>query len=910
MRLIHRTAFAAGVLLLALWTRGAYVWIEGEKPARASVTPHPWYDSVKRDQLSGGDWLSNFGRNAKVGEALYQLKAPAPGTYALFIRLNPAQAAYSVRIGAGDWQTLDVRQVDDITNIAADGKIDLRFVGWIKVGEFKFTAAPTPLAVRIDGKTDHHGAIDAIVLTDDINWRPHGLQRPGESAPEADASQLPKGQWIWAPERDAFAGEALLDLSYLNEKVAGEHGFIRVDEHGDFINDAGAIRFWAVGDTVYRKGPDALRENAKFLAKHGVNMVRWHGNLAPQGGQDLNTPDEQALDDLFKLVAAMKAEGIYITVSPYYAHSTKVDDQRRRSWGLPRDPQAGNTGSLLFFDPKLQNAYKNWVRVMLTRTNPYTGVALKDDPAVAIFQIQNEDSLLFWTINGLKGDDRELLRKAFGGWLKRKYGTLAAARKAWGDTEANGPQAPSNWNTGAIEISNAWAWFQPNLNRGGLGARMSDEVQFLTETMKHWNDEVAQFVRNELGAKQVINAGNWKTADPLRLNDLERYSYAGQQVIGVNRYTSALHKGKHEGWAIVKGDRFANRSVTLNPRDLPVGLKQVAGKAMIIPEGNWVPPNLYQSEAAPLVAAYMSLNGVDAFYWFNMGQPQWREPQSSNGYLDSIGKWVIETPEIMGNFPAAALMYRRGDIARGKPVVVEHRSLDDLWNRRPPVISEEGTFDPNRDAGDGSDRSLVQTQVDPLAFLVGPVQVIYDSDPRPRPRNQKTQVADLAAYINARKQVVTSETGQLQWNYAEGLVTINAPRAQGAVGFLKKADAIRLADVTVESHNAYGSVLVVAMDDKPLTTSEKVLVQVGTTARPSGWRQRDAGDGTFEILEHGHAPWLLEDIDATVTVANPRLSQAVVLDGNGYARQTLKLQPSKGAVQVKLPRDAKYVVLQ
>jgi hypothetical protein len=37
------------------------IWVEGEKPARSTMNRHPWwYDQVKKDQLSGGDWVSNF----------------------------------------------------------------------------------------------------------------------------------------------------------------------------------------------------------------------------------------------------------------------------------------------------------------------------------------------------------------------------------------------------------------------------------------------------------------------------------------------------------------------------------------------------------------------------------------------------------------------------------------------------------------------------------------------------------------------------------------------------------------------------------------------------------------------------------------------------------------------------------
>src|SRR5262245_36203982 len=37
------------------------VWVEGESAFAKKVNPHPWYsDAVRKDQMSGGAWLSHF----------------------------------------------------------------------------------------------------------------------------------------------------------------------------------------------------------------------------------------------------------------------------------------------------------------------------------------------------------------------------------------------------------------------------------------------------------------------------------------------------------------------------------------------------------------------------------------------------------------------------------------------------------------------------------------------------------------------------------------------------------------------------------------------------------------------------------------------------------------------------------
>ena len=75
-------------------------------------------------------------------------------------------------------------------------------------------------------------------------------------------------------------------------------------------------------------------------------------------------------------------------------------------------------------------------------------------------------------------------------------------------------------------------------------------TEFLSRTMYDFNRMMEKYLREELGCKQLINAGNWQTADMVKLNDAERWSYTANQVLAVNRYFSGIHIGKNNGWAI------------------------------------------------------------------------------------------------------------------------------------------------------------------------------------------------------------------------------------------------------------------------------------------------------------------------------------------------------------------------
>jgi hypothetical protein len=298
---------------------------------------------------------------------------------------------------------------------------------------------------------------------------------------------------------------------------------------------------------------------------------------------------------------------------------------------------------------------------------------------------------------------------------------------------------------------------------------------------------------------------------------------------------------------------------------------------------------------------------------FCTGESEWSSTDRSDWDAASRQKWSVTTPMVMGQFPAAALAFRKGYITQGEPVVVEHRSLQQLWGRVLPLISEDPSYDPNRDRGDLARRSAVRTSVDPLAFLVGPVKVVYGSDP------SKTRVVDLKRFIDHKKNVVRSVTGQITWNHGEGICTIDAPRVQGASGFLKKTSPIKLKDVTIQASNDYATVLVVALDNQPLNKSKRVLVQIGTTARPTGWIERettfqgDDGKQTYhgkQVVDTGKMPWAIADAQITLTVANPGLTAATQLDINGNPRAKLKTTAQSQTVRLQLPKDALYVVLE
>ena len=714
-------AFAA-ILSLALScgrlsAAAAYVWVEGEAAVNQNAIRHNWYDSVKKGMLSGGDWLSNFGNHPAVAE--YNVAIPGDARYTLWVRANPVAAPLlSYRLGDAGWQPVDLSRPLENTNIAADDKPDMRFIAWIRVGEMELKAGALKVGFKMHSGNSNHGGLDCFLFTA-VPFAPNGTCKPGQKLGLANP-----GRWAFEPDADPFAATALLDLRGLNEKVAGESGRVGQSPGGDFVDGQGRpLRFWCVNTNVQRD-PDLerLRLHARTLAKLGVNMVRHHGHLQPAKDQDIRQVNEGEIAAAQRLVAVMKGEGIYTTLSPYWATA-----QAGARWGLKGHPDGALFG-MLFWDEDLQRAYKGWVRELLTRPNPFekNRTPLARDPALAIFQIQNEDSLLFWTT-------QQYSDPKYQGKLDR----LQALYDQWRSAQGKGP--------GKLNLR-FWELDNP-------GPEHQDTMRFFTEAMFKWNQEVERFLREEVGYTGLVNAGNWRTANQARLLDLERYSYTANAVIGNNRYVNGgAGPGAHvcpgaqdtSGWLVKAGDFFQDISVLTDPARLATNARQVAGRAYIIPESTWVSPMSFQSEGPFLVAAYSSLNGIDGYYWFALGEA---------GYDRTLTKWQAANPAIMGGWPAAALMFRKGYIRKGDPALHEERRLEELWSLKPPLLSEEAGFDANRDAGTLTPAANLNSALSPLAYLVGPVEAVYGGDPA------NTKVADLTKFIDVGRKSVRSNTG-------------------------------------------------------------------------------------------------------------------------------------------------------
>ncbi|HZR16158.1 MAG TPA: hypothetical protein VFE51_02420 [Verrucomicrobiae bacterium] len=707
----------------------------------------------------------------------------------------------------------------------------------------------------------------------------------------AEVSGLPAAQpaaedsWLrFEPTADPFTNSAI-DLRFLNERFAGEHGFIAA-QGGHFVYSGNGqpVRFWAVNGPPQEDGDRAaLRQTARLLAKYGVNLVRRHGAVFDHDGE----LDPAAVKRAIAIVEAMKTEGIYTHLSIYFPlwFSPRPDHPWLKGYDGKTHPFAA-----LMFNPQFQDHYRAWWKALLTTPSDVTGKALIDEPALFGLELQNEDSFFFWTFDAknIPEPQLQIVEKMFGDWLAHKYGSIEGAFAAW-KTEKLPHDSVAQ---GRVTFRPLWNLFSDR------SARDQDIAAFLLETQTKFYRDTIVFLR-QLGFKGVITPSNWATASPEVFGPLEKLSYTVGDFIDRHGYFECNHQGDNAAWSIRNGHTYSDRSALRFDASDPAKPKQFvnpvmdphyAGKPSMISETTFCRPNRFRSEAPLYFAAYGALQDSDAIVHFAFDGTRW---SVKPGYW--MQQWTLMTPAMMGQFPAAALIYRQGLVSVGRVMAELKLNNSDLLHLKGTPLPQDAALDELRLADVPNGTQIAPGQrIDPLVHYVGRVNVNFVDEPG------ATRMQDLGPFVNHTDKTVVSSTGELKLDYDKGILTLNAARAQGISGALKRAGEVHLKDVTVSSDMDLGHIVAVALDDKPLATSTRILLQVMSEEQETE-HQTEAVSATVKRITHiGTDPWQVKNLGGTVRFkrADAGHLKVIALDFNGYPEsmagnaQELKLQPT------------------
>jgi hypothetical protein len=659
--------------------------------------------------------------------------------------------------------------------------------------------------------------------------------------------------------RAAARAHSPVDVSYLLDAPAGKHGFVVVkDGHLATHDDGRRIRFWGVNITDWSPGSRQIpsKEDAPFvaatLARFGINSVRFQflDLEAPRGlianGDSTRVLDPAQLDREDYFIAALEKVGIYIDFNLLVGRPFKAGDDVKNAELLHQ----GAKGTSLF-DAPLIELQKEYAQQLLGHLNPYTKKRYTDDPAVAIVEINNEDAIDIGYRAPSPFYEQELVG-LYNHWLAQHR--TAQQRSQLQQIIHVAPGAP-------IPLMN-WRG-QP---ASAPPERFYAEAEFYNDLQRGYFEDMEKFLKQTLGSRSLVIA----TADHSHSGSGYPILMATASMDVIDGHTYWQHPENYVHKLPMVNDPFNSTVVELSR-------SAIQGKPYTVSEVNNPFPNDYAGEGIPVLAAYAAFQDWDGIFWYTFEpkpDPDWK-PYVGDPF--DISRDPVKMPELA----AGALLFLRGDVEKARNISARSYSEKQVYDSMLLPSSDRPFFTP------GFPLSLPLEHEVRISSFNGPATQPFHKDQPPYP--------------------IVSDTQQLRWfTSAEkgGLVTVDSPRSQALIGYVRAEDKA-VTNMVAEVENGFCELLLSSMDERPIATSSKLLLVTGSKVQNTGQIWNSAGTA---VTAFGTAPTLIEPVRGMLVLRGLKGARAILLqpmDGAGQPLgPALKVGASGGEWRLSLGRVA------
>ena len=636
--------------------------------------------------------------------------------------------------------------------------------------------------------------------------------------------------------RRAAESHSPVDVSFLLEAPAGKHGFIQVSNGHLATGDGQRIRLWGVNITDWSKGSRQIpsKEDAPLwaatLARFGVNCVRFQfldleapRGLIAAGRQDTRTLDQDQFDHEDFFISELEKRGIYIDFNLLVGRPFKAGDGVEDASQL----HEGAKGTSLF-DKRMIELQKEYAQQLLGHRNPYTGLEYTHDPAVALIEINNEDALNI----GYRPPS-----PFYGQELTGIYNKWLAAHRTPEQIAALRQMAAVAGNQGDVPLM-----FFRGQAATAPSERFRAEAEFYNDTQRDYFAGMEDYVKQTLGSRSLVIA----TAD-------HSHSGSGYPILKATMGSDVIDG--HTYWE--HPENYVRKSPMVddpyNSMVVELSRSAIAGKPYTVSEVNEPFPNDYAGEGIPILAAYGSMQDWDAIMWYTF------EPKQDQAWKPYVGDPfdISLDPVRLPELAAGALLFLRGDVEKAKQTVDRSYTTQQVYDSMLLPSTERPYFTPGF----------------PLWLPLEHEVRISSFDGPP------TQSAGGGAAPNP----IRSDSGQLTWYHSApemGLVTVDSPRTQALIGFLRSREAAD-GNLKAEVENKFCSIQLSSLDAKPISQSSRMLLIAGGRVENTGQRWNSAGT---DVTNWGDSPTLIEPVVGTLTLRHLEPARAIQLqaiDGSG-----------------------------
>lgn len=358
--------------------------------------------------------------------------------------------------------------------------------------------------------------------------------------------------------------------------------------------------------------------------------------------------------------------------------------------------------------------------------------------------------------------------------------------------------------------------------------RIGDNARFYFDTEKNYINSLSGYLKNELGVQCPVTFTN---------NNYGLASvYAQAQADYIDFHMYWDHPNYPNGWSETDFT-MKNQSVLLDPEGSTFNrmmLTKVKNMPHVLSEYNHPFPYIYQVEAPSLLYAYGSFFDLDGIVWHAYYDYMNRYTQRKQDMFFDIAMHPVMMTQLM-----LALPYRMNYIQPAKNYVEANYKTDDIFNQTKLFQDDEVMNIENTDAG----TSFLQHGFRNAGFN-----------------------ADSTLLIGTPAKpgkVITSDTGELQWDGNKGIFTVNSPYWQGATGFLGgetvNLDNISLSNISTTENLDFAAIHLISLDSLPLSQSKRMLLLTSARLENTGltWNASKTS-----LLSTGREPALCEPVKA------------------------------------------------
>lgn len=482
------------------------------------------------------------------------------------------------------------------------------------------------------------------------------------------------------------SNKGVLDYSHLLDAPAGKHGFVKTKDGHLYFEDGTRARFLGFNVAARSNTPD--HETAERLADRfasmGVNVIRLHAADAPiseESGSWASCKEaplldyesgtsrefnKEGLDRFDYFAAALKKRGIYLHIDLIVARDFVEGDVL---------DYPGNAGSCVkrfpMYNKRMIELQKEYAKMLLCHVNPYTGLALIDDPAVMTIQINNEDSAIKGTMETDYRADmkpyRDEVQKRFNQFLLMKYGTRERLKETWtfeGICALGEEEDPEQGTVLGVDGN----FYQPVNDPTGTWdgpvspARYADFMEFGIEMNRKFYQDMRDYLY-ALGAKVPIVTSNLVAgaADVyghIDGNLMENNSYFNHPILPIQKKDTYLVAGPME-------------YVSTNPLTMQTGIGSMAttllslasvaivkGKPFMLSEWNEYGEHPFHSTAFVHTVAYACLNDWDGLILYNHHTSEKGDDQPSDEIRNIFD--VYNDPAVICQWGFMAALFLKG----------------------------------------------------------------------------------------------------------------------------------------------------------------------------------------------------------------------------------------------------------